>query len=93
MNERIFSVELYEHAPGGNSNSIKASYADKDCTIPNTHPVVLDYRGWAPVFFDDPNWWMTTDAVCRNERGQLLSRFSPIGARCSFDPRHFGWMS
>lgn len=77
---QIYSIEFYEHAPGGGGNVPKVSYADSMFVYPHPHPVVTDAKGHLPpIYFNDANWFNTTDAVTRNLKGEIIARFSPMG--------------
>ncbi len=71
-------MRFFVHGCG--SNIPKVSYADAECTTPNTHPVIADANGKFPaMFFETADWYNTTDAEMLDSFGRVLCRFSPIG--------------
>lgn len=70
------TVWFFEH----DSTVPVITYADKELTIPNTHPVVLNVEGtWPPIFFDSVEHGVTCDCEVRNWKDQVLWKLSPMG--------------
>jgi hypothetical protein len=77
---KIHAMAFFEHPHG----QAKVSFSDRECTIPNTHPVIADARGqFPPIFFPDPQWWNTTDCTTYNWRMEALMTVSPMGPQAA----------
>ncbi len=78
MKYTIGSVKFFVHGVG--STELKQPFADPDCQIPLSIPVIADANGVLPaIYFEDTNWPYTTDATTYDRLGNVLAHYCPIG--------------